>query len=1760
VWRDYRDTDLVVPDWAFYEITDLFHSFAIQDGQQHPDVTPDSFGDDYIAGGPGDDTLFGQLGDDTIQGDGSIDSALAVTWTQSAEGGDAFTRTTHAAAPVGAWRTTPAGCATDEDGGVVCDLTGVLVVNPSFEAETDGDDYIEGGGGNDVIFGGLGQDDIIGGSSNLFSLTDRDQRPDGDDIIFGGAGTRIGRNEDVAPADTIFAERHARDADTIVGDNGNIYRLVGINGVDVKPGKTYLTFVYDTYSTTLRIVPRAVELLDYTLGGPDLRPGRFSVDDTGTLSSTYDIWGNDQIFGEAGNDDVSAGGGADVIYGGSEDDNLIGGWGNDWISGGTGQDGILGDDGRIFTSRNATTGFTATGAACSGPGTDAIPCYSEPLYGVRALRPTDPDTKRTNGDVLNEYIYTPGHIQTAIINVAGALAKAVDLTPFGLDPVHDDPLFRPRFADDIIFGGLGNDFLHGGAGDDAISGGEALPVSYAQHICTGDEGIGCTAGQPYLILLDYDHPWNPGDILEFGDDTDSWQQDRLGRNGEFRLYDEYDPRRAILFNPDGTVWKDGPAPVGRQFFLNFLTDEGVLIPGCTSSDGTCISAERHSDGDDVIFGDHGNDWLVGGTGRDTLWGGWGNDLLNADDDLSTNGWLNDVPDTHPCYEDRVVGGAGLDILIGNTGGDRLIDWVGEFNSYIVPFAPFGIATVSRQVPPGLYEFLYALSGSQGADPTRATDQNKLDPTLAARHGEPYGEIGVVTQKDRGLWQEQTGGPTDPQPGNIPGGPRDVLRSANFNDGQLQGFFVDSGAFTVTKGALNVTAAELGGDAVAVFYVDDYLPIYYEVTASILLVKPTAGWKANAYVVFDYHSPTDFKFAGIDQSTNKLVLGRRVGSQWIVDAWKPLQVKFNTWYQLLIAVNGTTVTVVLDGTHAFTYTFAARVLEGEEVGLNKGMVGVGSDNSRGWWDNIAVQVLPPQIAYDHTETFADGPGVFTGPQQGSWQVPSPAEHYLGTPDTPSQVAYSLADPGGRTPSYAYVELSTDVTLGGAGVAGIVFDHYGANDFKFAGIDVATGRVVIGHVSPNGGWKIDVSSTRAFTADTTYTLLVVLKGASVSIQVSGAFGVSWGFNSDVVDGRFGTFTQAATATFDDFRIRSSALLGDGSTPPPSTTPSVSVGDAVVTEGPFGGTNTAVLQITLSAPAVGGESVSWTTADRTATAGLDYVAASGTITFVAGQTSATIVIEIIGDGLAEGDETLTVTLSDPVGLSLGRAVATVTILDDDQPPTTPVVTVTAPVASTAEGSTIPATIELTRTGDLTSPLTVALVWSGTATASTDYSWTVIGGTLAADRATATFEGGSSSITITIHAVDDTEVEDTESVIVHVMAGSGYDVGTPDSATVTIADNDAPPPTSLPTLSIDDITVTEGDRGTSNAVLTISLSAPATTDVTVRVTTVDGTATVKTDYRALNTTITIRQGATTATVTVQIVGDKVAEPTESFTVVLSDLTGQATLDKAVGTVTIIDNDARMVAASLPEQPVSDGEALTAEQVQPLFQAALAAWAARGEEPGVLAALTFEIIDLDGTVLAETVGTTIALDATAAGWGWYVDPTPGTHDGFVPRGGVLIATAGSAAAERIDLWTVLMHEIGHALGYEHDTFAPGSELGRIMDGVLEPGVRRSFRSCASVPRATSARVLSPGARSIITPPGRAERQSVAASTPRSRGWTDRPSLYGAFGSIAANRAGSRPVRVCMYRYESVSMQFWSSSSAIWSSRAGVIRSGSIPT
>jgi len=969
-----------------------------------------NFGNDVIAGGADDDVIFGQLGADTLHGDGRLDGTVLAPLTATIAGSD-----------VG------------------------------------GDDYIEGNGASDTVYGGLGQDDIIGGSSSLYNLTDPAMRPDGADTLFGGNGDLIDRNN---YGDTVLPEstRHARDADMILGDNGNIYRLVGIDGGSL------LTFSYDNYDVAAKIVVRAATLLDYTRGGHDYDAN----------SAANDIGAGDTIHGESGDDFIYGMVGSDILFGDAQDDDLIGGYGNDWISGGTGDDGVLGDDGRIYTSRNTV-------------GDDAEQ-LSEPLYGIGNV-----EVDR-NSDTLE--IGTPGDLQQSFINTLGELKKSVNLTPFNVAPNNgaQDPLYDATDADDIIYGGLGNDFLHGGAGDDAMSGAEALPEYYAA-------------------------PVNNGDVLRYGGE----------REGEFAAYNEFEPLRRILVDDNG-VHTTADDPQAREFLLNFDAFD-TNAPDDPYAAGTSFDAVP-TDGNDRLFGDLGNDWLVGGTGKDHLFGGRGNDLLNADDDHDTTAgtadpYANDLPDTHPSYEDIAYGGAGRDVLLANTGGDRLIDWVGEFNSYLVPFAPFGAFTISRSILPQLMEYLYDLSEADGADQTRAADTG----SDALRNGEPDGEIGLVMQKDF-EWQDQTGAPDDIQPGNIPGGARDVIRAADFNnDTNNDAFAADTGTWTVEGGRLQIAPDYLGGDAVSVFYVDSALPNYFEMTATINAGKPTAGLKSNTYLIFDYQGPTDFKFAGINISTDKLVMGHRTAEGWIVDEQTPARLKPNQDYNVLLALNGTVATLVVNNSEVFSHVYATRTdIYGVTYGLNAGMVGIGSENSIGAIDNVAVQVLPPELTLDASEDFEDGVADrLTGLMTGNWGILN--SRYSGVPESGAVFATSALD---VKVGAAYL-LRLDATFSTQGTAGLVFDQYSSDDFKFAVLSVTTNEVMIGHYTERGGWQVDAAVSRTLEAGRDYNLEITLKGTTASVVLDGQAVLGHAFNAPLVDGASGVLAGTDGASFDNVNVQ-------------------------------------------------------------------------------------------------------------------------------------------------------------------------------------------------------------------------------------------------------------------------------------------------------------------------------------------------------------------------------------------------------------------------------------------------------------------------------------------------------------------------------------------------------------------------------------------------------------------------------------------------
>ncbi|MBO9998033.1 MAG: hypothetical protein J7641_03330 [Cyanobacteria bacterium SID2] len=110
-----------------------------------------------------------------------------------------------------------------------------------------------------------------------------------------------------------------------------------------------------------------------------------------------------------------------------------------------------------------------------------------------------------------------------------------------------------------------------------------------------------------------------------------------------------------------------------------------------------------------------------------------------------------------------------------------------------------------------------------------------------------------------------------------------------------------------------------------------------------------------------------------------------------------------------------------------------------------------------------------------------------------------------------------------------------------------------------------------------------------------------------------------------------------------------------------PTVTVSDALVTEGDSGTTN-LVFTVELSSASDDVVSIDYATADGTATAGIDYTATSGTLTFDAGTTQQTISIPVQGDGDIEDDETLSLALSNPTKTVLSDTTVLGTILNDD------------------------------------------------------------------------------------------------------------------------------------------------------------------------------------------------------------------------------------------------------------------------------------------------------------------------------------------------------------------------------------------------------------------------------------------------------------------------------------------------------------------
>ena len=309
---------------------------------------------------------------------------------------------------------------------------------------------------------------------------------------------------------------------------------------------------------------------------------------------------------------------------------------------------------------------------------------------------------------------------------------------------------------------------------------------------------------------------------------------------------------------------------------------------------------------------------------------------------------------------------------------------------------------------------------------------------------------------------------------------------------------------------------------------------------------------------------------------------------------------------------------------------------------------------------------------------------------------------------------------------------------------------------------------------------------------------------------------------------------------------------------------------------GTTPFAFTVTLSAPYDAPVTVDYFTSDLTeewiyyygytsATAGTDYQAMSGTLTFAAGQTSQTITVLVNGDRVGEWAEYFLVDIRNPGSAKLSGFQALASIVDDE-----PRIRLDGGMVVEGNSGTkiLSFTASLSAASDV--PVTVDFAtWDDSAVAGSDY---------VATSGTLTFAAGQTTATIPVTVKGDLQAEYDEyfSMQLSNPINAGIDSGWAYGA---ILDDDTPP-----SISIYGDGIYEGNSGTKLLTFTVSLSQVSSKTVQVNYATVNGTAkTGDKDYTAKSGTLYFAPGEMTKTVSVVIIGDTKREKDEYFYVRLS-------------------------------------------------------------------------------------------------------------------------------------------------------------------------------------------------------------------------------------------------------------------------------------
>ncbi|MCA9262544.1 MAG: hypothetical protein KDA60_01800 [Planctomycetales bacterium] len=327
----------------------------------------------------------------------------------------------------------------------------------------------------------------------------------------------------------------------------------------------------------------------------------------------------------------------------------------------------------------------------------------------------------------------------------------------------------------------------------------------------------------------------------------------------------------------------------------------------------------------------------------------------------------------------------------------------------------------------------------------------------------------------------------------------------------------------------------GADALSILQLGSELPENLELTVTVN-ADDIADRHSNAYVIFDYQSSSNFKFAGARVAGDQWVIGHRNASGWyadaIVESTEPIDP--NQDYELKLTItDDSQVTLSVDGRAQITHEFSGSLTDGH--------VGLGTRDAFSRFDNLRVRELLADT--DATtavlnevpliEDFDDAVADHLRPESGTWLLV----------DGQYEVAPQLGAQGVST--FVVEDLPDDVEIGVSlhadeAIPGrlsngfIVFDYQNEHDFKYVGADMDQDQWVIGQRTADG-WNDEVVLDADLSGDTDYDLrLVIEDGNHVTLKLGDESVLSQTYDESVTDGAIGLAADNSHTGFDNFEV--------------------------------------------------------------------------------------------------------------------------------------------------------------------------------------------------------------------------------------------------------------------------------------------------------------------------------------------------------------------------------------------------------------------------------------------------------------------------------------------------------------------------------------------------------------------------------------------------------------------------------------------------